>query len=293
MKATTRLFSFALILALAFSAAAAIGSALGLKHGKDGSAHDAMSAMSADDGANPMSSMAMEVGGLPQGLAIAEQNVRLVPDTTTFQLGRTTPFRFRIVDTQGRAVRAFDVEHAKRLHLIVVRRDLSDYEHVHPTEAADGTWEIPLRLTDAGVYRVYADFVAHGADNTVLATDVFVPGEFQPRALPAPARTTTVDGYEVSLSGAPRAGAEGPLMFRVSRDGKPVAVEPYLDADGHLVALRQGDLAYLHVHPQETPGLGGPIVFMTDYPSVGRYRLFLQFKAAGAVHTAAFTQDVQ
>ena len=46
-------------------------------------------------------------------------------------------------------------------------------------------------------------------------------------------------------------------------------LQPYLAAYGHLVALRQGDLAYLHVHPDGEPGDGrtkaGPdIVFHTD-----------------------------
>ena len=27
-------------------------------------------------------------------------------------------------------------------------------------------------------------------------------------------------------------------------------MEPYLGAKGHLVALREGDLAYLHIHPE-------------------------------------------
>jgi hypothetical protein len=73
----------------------------------------------------------------------------------------------------------------------------------------------------------------------------------------------------------------------VTRDGRPVAVEPYLGAKGHLVALRQGDLAFLHVHPDESS-----LRFMAEFPTAGRYRLFLQFKTQGRVHTAAFTQEV-
>ena len=77
--------------------------------------------------------------------------------------------------------------------------------------------------------------------------------------------------------GASRAGAESRLAFDVTRDGKPVAVEQYLGAKGHLVALRQGDLAFLHVHPDESS-----LRFMAAFPTAGRYRLFLQFKSRGA-----------
>ncbi|NKX51639.1 hypothetical protein HER39_13910, partial [Arthrobacter deserti] len=41
------------------------------------------------------------------------------------------------------------------------------------------------------------------------------------------------------------------LTVIVTRGGQPVkTLEPYLGAYGHLVALRAGDLAYLHVHPE-------------------------------------------
>ena len=36
----------------------------------------------------------------------------------------------------------------------------------------------------------------------------------------------------------------------------------------------------------------GGIRFMTEFPSEGRYRLFLQFKHEGEVHTAEFTREV-
>jgi hypothetical protein len=80
----------------------------------------------------------------------------------------------------------------------------------------------------------------------------------------------------------------------VARGGRQVAVEDYLGAKGHLVALREGDLAYLHVHPVDTDDGSGaaPIRFATEFPSEGRYRLFLQFKHRGHVQTAAFTQVV-
>jgi hypothetical protein len=60
------------------------------------------------------------------------------------------------------------------------------------------------------------------------------------------------------------------------------------------VALRDGDLAYLHVHPGGEPGDGvtqpGPdITFYATAPSVGDYRLFLDFKHGDVVRTAEFT----
>jgi hypothetical protein len=282
MTGAAKLAGFLATLAVLFGGAVAIGSVTDVDRGDpkpDG------------HGAGGMGDMAAEA---PRGLGVADGRYRLVADDTTYAAGQTKPFTFRIVDARGRTVRDFDVEHTRRLHLIAVRRDLTGYQHLHPVQAADGSWSVPLRFAQPGVHRVFADFKPHDGEKTTLATDVFVGGDFRPVPLPAPATRTTVDGYEVTLSGAPRAGRAGDLAFRVTRGGRPVAVQPYLGAAGHLVALRAGDLAYLHVHPHEEDGAGdGPIAFTTEYPSAGRYRLFLQFRHAGRVHTAAFTQEVR
>jgi hypothetical protein len=122
-----------------------------------------------------------------------------------------------------------------------------------------------------------------------------VPGGFAPQGLPEPSATAVVDDYTVTLAGDLQPGTESELTLSVSRDGRPVTdLEPYLAAYGHVVALRDGDLAYLHVHPDGAPGDGttqpGPdVVFHTTLPTAGSYRLFLDFKHDGVVRTAAFT----
>ena len=134
---------------------------------------------------------------------------------------------------------------------------------------------------------MFADFSV-GRQGLHLADDVTVDGTVRSQQLPAPVDSVNVDGMRVSLTeGASKAGAEAELGFEVTRDGKPVAIEDYLGAKGHLVALRQGDLAFLHVHPDENS-----LRFMATFPTAGNYRLFLQFQTDGRVHTAAFTQEV-
>ena len=86
-----------------------------------------------------------------------------------------------------------------------------------------------------------------------------------------------------------RPGEEADLRFTVTKHGKPVATEPYLGAGGHLVALREGDMAFLHVHPTSDDA----VRFAATFPTEGRYRLFLQFKHEGRVQTVAFTQEVR
>jgi hypothetical protein len=228
-----------------------------------------------------------------RGLAVAENGLRLVIDDPQPRRGAADELRFRIADREGRAVRDFDVEHTKRMHVIVVRRDLTGFQHLHAAMSPDGTWSTPLRLPDAGSYRVFADF-SHAGRPTTLAGDLRADGAADLQALPAPQPVATSDGgYDVRLAaGAARPGRETMLRFTVTKNGRPVAVEPYLGAGGHLVALREGDLAFLHVHPFEHAN-GNSIGFGATFPTEGNYRLFLQFRVAGRVQTVAFTQEAR
>jgi hypothetical protein len=106
----------------------------------------------------------------------------------------------------------------------------------------------------------------------------------------APSRAARVDGYTVELAGDLLPGRASPVTLTVTRDGQPVTdLQPYLGAYGHLVALREGDLAYLHVHPEGIAGSGPQVRFVAEVPSTGTYRLFLNFQHGGAEHTADFT----
>jgi hypothetical protein len=269
-----KLAGFAAVLALAFAGAAFAGSRIDVHPGKP--VADSKAAMGA---------MAPQP---VRGLAVSDRGLTLELARTAAPRGRRFDLAFRIVDRRGQTVRDFDVEHTKRMHFIVVRRDMTGFQHLHPTENADGTWSVPVTLPEAGSYRVFADFSVDDKPYT-LADDLTVDGSVRSHGLPSPVRSVDADGLRVSLTeGATTAGAESELAFTVSRDGTPVAVQDYLGAKGHLVALRQGDLAFLHVHPDENS-----LRFMATFPTAGEYRLFLQFKTDdGRLHTAAFTQEV-
>jgi hypothetical protein len=233
---------------------------------------------------------------LPGGLQVAQDGYRLAPLTTTLSTGPATPFRFQILGPDTKPVTRYTTNHDKDLHLIVVRRDLAGFQHVHPQRDADGTWTVPLSVTGPGQYRVFADFQpAARTEGLTLGVDVAAPGDYRPQTLPAAQRTATVDGYTVTLTGDLTPGTASKLTLSVARGGAPVTdLQPYLDAYGHLVALRDGDLAYLHVHPDGSPGDGrtpaGPqITFYAEVPTTGSYRLYLDFQHNGTVRTAEFT----
>ncbi len=122
------------------------------------------------------------------------------------------------------------------------------------------------------------------------------PAVLPPEAMPAaPSRVAEVDGYQVRLDGDLAVGTPAQVFVTVSRDGAGVTdLEPLDGAFGRLVGLRAGDLAPAHVHPDATPPAptdrAGPgIAFSAEVPGGGTYRLILDFRHAGAVHTAVFT----
>ena len=224
-------------------------------------------------------------GGALPGLAVAQDGYRFVAEATTVVAGPAQPFRFRIVGPDGKPVRRYEPLHERELHLIVVRRDLTGFQHVHPTRSQDGTWAIPLDLRAAGTWRAFADFSpAGGPGQLTLGVDLHVGGAFEvgtgPTAAAEPDPRFDVRFY--------RRGDD--VEITVRRDGVPIEPERYLGARGHLVALRAGDLAYLHVHPEDG---GGPSVrFKAELPTPGAYAMYFDYQVDGVVRTATITVEV-
>ncbi|WTW99546.1 DUF748 domain-containing protein [Streptomycetaceae bacterium NBC_01309] len=306
MNTVTRVGAFGVGITLAFGAAFGVGNAVGPigsdskpahgGHNGDAAAADQPAPPGGAPGAAPAAPAAAEE---PGGLRVSERGYTLVPSGDAPAVGVPGDFRFRILGPDGKPWTRYENSHEKDLHLIVARRDLSGFQHVHPVLGSDGTWSVPLTFPSAGDYRVFADFTPAGDPDggLTLGADVSVSGDYRGTPLPAPVRTAEVDGYTVTLEGDLTTSASM-VTLNVSKDGRPVTdLQPYLGAYGHLVALRQGDLAYLHVHPQGEPGDGktpaGPGVgFHAQAPSAGNYRLYLDFQHEGVVRTAEFTVRV-
>lgn len=246
-----------------------------------------------------MDHAAMAGSDAPAGVSLFADGYTLAPVVAPTATGDQGLLSFRILDRSGTAVTAYERQHEKELHLIVVRSDGTQFRHVHPVlGTTTGTWSIPWAWAEAGTYRVFTDFAAEGGDAVTLTRTVDVAGSFTPVAS-ATSRETTIDGFDARISGDLVPGDASELTVTISRDGAPVTtLQPYLGAYGHLVALREGDLAYLHVHPEgDVPASGavsGPEVrFAAHVPTAGRYLLYFDFQVSGAVHSAAFVLDAK
>lgn len=273
MSAATRIAVFGVILATAMGVGAGMGATVG---------------------PDAIRTEAPTPAPMGQGVVATRDGYRLVP--TSPELATTGgTFRFTIVDRDGQPVTGFTPVHERDLHLIVVNRELTSYHHLHPKLADDGTWTIDLPALPAGSYRAIADFQVEKGPRLALGTDVSVAGNYTPTVLAEPHSTTAVDGYDVTISTAAGKGGEVTASLTVTRDGHPVDdLQRYLGANGHLVAIRAGDLAYLHVHPVDEhagPPHDGTVTFNASLDATGRYGLFFDFQHNGIVHTAVFTFD--
>ncbi|HWH05721.1 MAG TPA: hypothetical protein VNT23_04720, partial [Gaiellaceae bacterium] len=211
----------------------------------------------------------------PAGLALEQDGYRLTVEREALTPGRAEEFVFRILDAEGADAREFELEHERLLHLVIVARPPhAHFLHLHPRQRADGAWTVPVRLPANGSYRVFADFTT-GGERRTLGIDLV--GSGGPETAPE-----EVTAHDVALD------ARGErLAFGVRAEGRPVELQPYLGALGHLVVIREGDFGYVHAHAEEDE-----LAFDVPFPTPGRYRLYLQYQADGRVETVRFTRTV-
>lgn len=224
----------------------------------------------------------------------------------TFTSTAPNAYAFSIVDDQGNTLKNFAITHTKPMHVIVVRKDLAYFQHLHPEyDPQAGTFSLKdLSFPADGQYRLFADFAPENGmkDSAGLTLPVTISedllvgsGTYQPQPLGSEAKTKTFDGIAVSLATHDPlvSGAESMLMFSLSKDGKPVTdLEPYLGALGHSVILRERTLDFIHAHPMEVASQNGTVSFMVTFPEAGKYKAFTQFQRGGKVFTTDFVVSV-
>lgn len=263
-RVAVRLGVFTVLLAGTFGAAYAVGEALpGDGHSNDDSsqAHEHME----------MSATPVQAGSVSGGY-------QLVTDHAMAGM----PATFHLNDSAGAPVTEFTEAHGALLHAIVVRPDLSGFQHLHPQIADNGAWVVPVPGT--GQWHFVFEATPAGAAEPVIVTADVADGESVAAVpLPDPDDSVEVDGLVVTRNG---------FTFTVTAldGGEATGLQPYLGQPAHLVALRQGDLAFTHLHPGDGPA--GRFTFEPGVTEPGTYRLFLQFGHDDEVLTVPFTVEI-
>ena len=115
---------------------------------------------------------------------------------------------------------------------------------------------------------------------------------------------------------APKSGRPHVMEFEtLSESGAAQPVEPYMGMHGHLVVRKVDGTVFAHVHPlgnvsmasqsllgstnvihtkHATSGTGPlAVTFPYEFPTRGKYRIWLQLKSAGLVRTGVFEADIE
>ena len=264
-------------------------------------------------------------------------NPRAIP------VGKPATWTLKISDAKsGDAVNEFEVEMTKKMHLIVVKNDLSWFNHIHPQFQGGGKFTVTTTLPSAGTYKIYADYTLPHAGQEVPQFSFATAGQ---KVTPAkvsispdkmqgmwlkgafnahPESQPDTQGgavYHVALMPMPMpivAGQDTMLHFQISdAKGRPVKdLQPYLGAMGHCVILSSDTNSYLHSHPMSenmegmdhsmagmkmgamkmsapAPTVGGPnVMFHTNFPHAGLYKVWGQFQHRGKIITANYVVKV-
>lgn len=193
---------------------------------------------------------------------------------------------------------ALDIEHEKKIHLILVSDDLSWFDHIHPEYNADGSYRVNTKFPAGGKYTLFADYKPTGGNHALDKLTVDVTGT-APAAKTYSANKLTGDagdGFSVTLT--PTGGkfiTEVPMHIAGAvklngNDVDPNTLENYLGAKAHMVVVSRDEKEYLHVHPAVE---GGKFDLHTTFEKPGIYRGWIQFQSKGKIYTADFVMDVK
>lgn len=214
------------------------------------------------------------------------------------EAGKDALIRIAIKKTDGEAVEAFDLNHEKLLHLMVISKDLSYFNHIHPEYVGGGVFEIRNVFPAGGDYRLIADLKPTGGDSMTKMEWISIEGAAAEAVPVEPSlEVQSAGGTNVKLS-IEKLGVKQETTLRFAmkdeKSGRLVTdLEPYLGAIGHVVVLSEDGERYVHVHAEEGQGAGPVAVFETQFPSSGIYKIWGQFGRNGEVFTVSYVVNVE
>ncbi len=221
-------------------------------------------------------------------------SLELTSNLETVEPGQLVEVRYKVLDENGDPVMDFDRVQEKLMHLVVVREDLTQFQHLHPDlNKETGEFSVDLTFDGAGTYELYADFTPEHSTQMVLPFMVNV-GE-STSVMPEALALSGVDPFDFEgLHVTPHfpetitAGNSFSYSFDVTQDEKAVSLEDFLGAQGQSAVIHEGDLSYENAHPKEK-GLDFEVVL----DEAGLYKSFTQFQVSGRIYTLEYTFEVK
>lgn len=223
-----------------------------------------------------------------------EMHVKAVPTSRGL-----TRFEFEFRRSDGSPADNFYVLHERELHVFLVRRDQSFFDHVHPVRIGPGRYVLDTPLPGPAEYMVFADFQPADNNPHLLQQLVRVSGARSGKSPVPVARigptSQVVEGMRITLrTEVPRAGEPAQLHFILADavTGNPITdLVPYLASPGHLFFADTELQAASHSHPLWDE-YGPDLRFEVRFTRASAYRLWLQVQRGETVVTSEWAIDV-
>jgi DMSO/TMAO reductase YedYZ heme-binding membrane subunit len=236
-----------------------------------------------------------------------DYSMNVTTEPKTIVAGQETKLTFQIIDTRtGRPLSKYQILQDKLMHVVVLRKDLLSYAHIHPDYDGKDTFTVTHTFPADGTYSLFVEYSAPDFYENLSMGRVTVGSTIEEKAADLEMGSlvnTFAKRYTVTLQAPERIQAGDTVDFsytlKDSQTGEPISdLETYLAAFGHMSAVSEDLNTYTHVHPITVPlsptDLGGPTVqFSTFFPKAGKYKLFTQFKHKGEVFVTDFVVEVR
>lgn len=210
------------------------------------------------------------------------------------------PLVITAYDVDGNRITDYQDIHVDKLHLIVISRDLSVFQHVHPMLNDQGEFMIDLEFPKGGDYQLISTLSPEKMKDAKIVDKkwVTVEGEYveSPAPVPDEELTNVFEGKQVTLAFDELvAGHEVNMTYEVlhADSQKPVTdLESYIGSMSHVVMMSENSEHYIHVHPIDDTVTGPTLEFRPIFPEAGIYKIWGEIKHDGQVIVLLFTVQV-
>lgn len=194
--------------------------------------------------------------------------IDVVSGIGSIEPGKSVRIVYRIKNDQGKIIKDFETVHEKMMHFIVVRKDLQQFQHLHPTlDKGTGEFSVDVTFASDGSYRIFPDFTpAISEDNpqklpvTVFANvsvgdlSKYKPVEIKPDTQKEKTRGEYSIFTLMTQKEEIRAAESLTYSLSIKKNNEFVYdLQPYLGALGHSVILKADTLDFIHTHAVAQP----------------------------------------
>jgi len=177
--------------------------------------------------------------------------------------------------------------HTKLLHLIAYDAARVEFFHEHP-EYVDGQWQTKINFKANGSYFIFLQGQLDDGDEFSAYTKIQITnGSIENETKPlAEIRKFQIENTVFEFENRTiKAKKMLTLNYKISRtDGNPAAVEPYLGANAHVIAVAPDADSIVHVHPMDGMDATTGMIH-ASFPMAGDYRVWVQIIESGKLLT--------